>query len=223
MLTADRSKVFEERQSAELELNGVAEKYPTRIEEVRSDVLVIATPMRQREYLSLDPGRKVVLSVIRRSTPYFYDTAVVGTEWQDGQQLTLLRRPADSAGTAPRRHVRVPVTINDGQFWAVEENEKFGATIPGSIVDLSAGGLQVMTKTGLPEGQVVLVRFTLSRVAGHLMVDARVLRDYERLSDVGVKTHRSHLEFLELPERERDRLIKFVFQRERELRQKGVF
>ena len=213
---------FESGMTADLEINGVAEKYTTRIEDVKTDYLVVGTPMRMREYVVMAPGQKLLLSVVRRNNPYFYDTTVVGVEWVEGQQFTQLRRPLENAGVALRRHVRVSVTIADGQFWCDDDNRKFGATIPGSILDISAGGLQVMTKEGLPEGRNVLTRFNLSRQAGSLLALVRVLRDYERVSDVGVKTHRAHCEFHDLPQKERDRLIKFVFQRERELRQKGV-
>ena len=148
---------------------------------------------------------------------------MVGTEHADGQQLTVLHRPAETAGVAPRRAVRVPVSISDGQFWWEDGHGKFGPLVVGSVVDVSAGGFQAMTRGGLPPGTKVLARFTLSKQAGYLMTDALVLRTYERVSDAGVKSYRSHCQVAELPERDRDRLIKFVFQRERELRAKGVF
>lgn len=215
--------VFEAGQAAEIELNGMAEKYPTRIEEVRGDYLLIATPMKQREYVSMESGKKVLLSVVRRNNPYFYDTTVVGTEWVEGQQLTQVRRPADNAGVSLRQHVRVNVTITDAQFWVEDpDTQKFGPIVPGQVVDISAGGVQLITKSGLPVGANVLMRATLSRQAGTLMANVNVLRNYERVSDVGVKTFRSHCQFHDLPEKEREKLIKFVFQRERELRQKGV-
>jgi c-di-GMP-binding flagellar brake protein YcgR len=218
----DRSKVFEPGLAANIEVSGPDEAYPTRIEEVRGDLLLLAPPMRQREYVELGQGTKILLSVIRRNNPYFFDTQIVGTTWVDGQQLLQVRRPQDNAGIALREHVRVPVTIGDGQFWWEMPSGKFGPTTAGSLVDISAGGMQVVTKAGLPAGTKVLARFTLSRQAGHLMIDAKVLRDYERVSDVGVTSHRAHCQFVDLSEKDRDRLIKFVFQRERELRQKGV-
>jgi len=214
--------VFETGQAAEIELNGMAEKYPTRIEEVRGDYLLIATPLKQREYVTMENGKKVLLSVVRRNNPYFYETTVVGTEWVEGQQLTQLRRPADNAGITLRQHVRVAVTITDAQFWIEGDDGKFGPIVPGQVVDISAGGVQLITKNGLPAGANVLMRATLSRQAGTLMVNVKVLRDYERVSDVGVKTHRAHCEFHDLPDKDREKLVKFVFQRERELRQKGV-
>jgi c-di-GMP-binding flagellar brake protein YcgR len=222
-VVVERSRVFETGLAATIEINGPEEAYPTRIEEVRGDYLIVGTPMQRREYVKLPIGQKLLLSVIRRNNPYFFETAIVGEEWGDGgQQHTLLRRPADNAGIAMREHVRVPVTISDGQFWWELSNQKFGPTTNGQLVDISAGGTQVVTRTGLPVGLRILARFTLSRQLGHLMIDARVLRDYERTSDVGVTSHRAHLQFVDLTDKDRDRLIKFVFQRERELRQKGV-
>jgi c-di-GMP-binding flagellar brake protein YcgR len=221
MMALQRSVVFESGMAATIELNGLVDSYASRIEQVRGDVLVVDTPMRQREYVALGQGQRVLLQVTRRHNPYFYETVVVGTEWSDGQQQTLLRRPADNAGVQLRRHVRVTVSIADAQYWIEGEEGKFGPTVPGSVLDISAGGLLAMTKEGLPEGAVVLTKFTLSRQAGNLMASVKILRNYERVSDLGVKTFRSHCQFVDLPERERDRLIKFVFQRERELRAKG--
>lgn len=218
----ERSKVFEAGLAVTFEVEGMDDTYPSRIEEIRGGYLVVGTPMKQREYIDLPNGTKVMLAVSRRNNPYFFETNVVGNEWNEGQQMTLLRRPADNAGVALRQHVRVPVTIADGQFWWEQENGKFGPMVRGQLIDLSAGGMQITSKEGLPAGKVVLARFTLSREFGHVMVDAMVLRDLERVSDVGVRSHRSHCQWFELPDKDRDKLIKFVFQRERELRQKGV-
>jgi c-di-GMP-binding flagellar brake protein YcgR len=215
--------VFEAGMVAEIEVNGVADKYSTKIEEVKSDHLVVGTPMKAREYIKLDQGQKILLSVVRRNNPYFFDTTVVGSEWHEGQQLTQIRRPADGAGIQLRQHVRVSVVISDAQFWYEDAaTEKFGPTITGQVLDISAGGFLTMTKDGLPEGGIVLARFTLSRQSGILTSLAKVLKDYERVSDVGVKSHRSHCQFHDTAEKDRERLVKFVFQRERELRQKGV-
>lgn len=221
-VVVERSKVFEAGLPVNLEVGGPEDSYPTRIEEVRAGYLVVGTPMKQREYIELPNGLKVMLAVTRRNNPYFFETVVTGTEWVEGQQMTVLRRPADNAGVALRQHVRVPVTISDAQFWWEGDNGKFGPVTRGQLIDLSAGGMQVTSKDGLPAGKKVLARFTLSRQHGHIMVDALVLRDVERVSDVGVRSHRSNCQWADLADKERDRLIKFVFQRERELRQKGV-
>jgi c-di-GMP-binding flagellar brake protein YcgR len=213
--------VFEVGMVAEIEVNGLADKYATKIEQVKGDYLTVTTPMRAREYVKLDHGQKILLSVVRRNNPYFFDTFVVGTEWSDGQQLTQLRRPPENAGIQLRQHVRVAVVITDAQFWWEAAGGKFGPTMPGQVLDISAGGFLALTRDGLPEG-LILARFTLSRQAGHLMSLARVLKDYERVSDVGVRSHRSHCQFVDMADKDRERLVKFVFQRERELRQKGV-
>jgi c-di-GMP-binding flagellar brake protein YcgR len=212
---------FEAGMVAEIEVNGLADKYATKIEEVRGDYLSLVTPMKAREYIKLDYGQRVLLSVLRRNNPYFYDTFVLGNEWNEGQLLTQIRRPPENAGVQLRQHVRVAVVITDAQFWWETASGKFGPTVAGQVLDISAGGFLALTRDGLPEG-LILARFTLSRQAGHLMSLARVLKDYERVSDVGVRSHRSHCQFVDMADKDRERLVKFVFQRERELRQKGV-
>jgi c-di-GMP-binding flagellar brake protein YcgR len=97
----------------------------------------------------------------------------------------------------------------------------FGPTTTGRVVDLSAEGMEVVTGRGLPVGARVLCRFTLARQLGRLMLDARVLGDRERSSDGGATSHRAQLQFVDLSPKDRDRLIRFVLQRERELRPRG--
>jgi hypothetical protein len=146
-LPGDRSRVFEPGLAVTIEVNGPEEAFPSRVEEVRADYLVVGTPMHRREYVELAAGQRLLLSVNRRNNPYFFETVVVGAEWVEGRQHTLLRRPADNAGIALRETVRVPVTISDAQFWWETEEGKFGPTTPGHLVDLSAGGMQVVTKS----------------------------------------------------------------------------
>ncbi|HEY3110276.1 MAG TPA: flagellar brake domain-containing protein [Chloroflexota bacterium] len=213
--------LFEAGMAAEIEVNGLTDKYATKIEAVRGDYLSLATPKKAREYIKLDYGQRILLSVLRRNNPYFFDTFVLGNEWSEGQLLTQIRRPPENAGVQLRQHVRVAVVISDAQFWWEGRDGKFGPTLPGQLLDISAGGFLALSRDGLPEG-LILARFTLSRQAGHLMSLARVLKDYERVSDVGVRSHRSHCQFVDMAEKDRERLVRFVFQRERELRQKGV-
>src|SRR4051812_9455178 len=98
--------LFEAGMASEIEVNGLADKYSTKIEAVRGDYLTVTTPMRAREYVKLDHGQKILLSVVRRNNPYFFDTFVIGTEWTEGQQLTQIRRPPENAGVQLRQHVR---------------------------------------------------------------------------------------------------------------------
>src|SRR5438067_11763251 len=97
-LPVDRSRVFVPGLAVTIEINGPEEAFPTRIEEVRADYLVVGTPMHRREYVKLPVGQRLLLSVNRRNNPYFFETTAIGEEWAEGQQLTLLRRPADNAG-----------------------------------------------------------------------------------------------------------------------------
>src|SRR5919201_1038275 len=95
---------FDAGMAAEIEVNGLADKYATKIEEVRLDYLSLATPVKARQYITLDYGQQVPLSVVRRNNPYFFDTFVLGNEWNDGQLLTQIRRPPENSGVQLRQH-----------------------------------------------------------------------------------------------------------------------
>src|SRR5438067_7486765 len=124
---------FEAGMVAEIEVNGLSDKYSTKIEEVKGDYLIVTTPMKAREYIKLDHGQRILLSVMRRNNPYFFDTFVVGTEWNERPELTQIRRPPENAGVQLRQHVRVAVVITDAQFWWETAGGKFGPTVPGQV------------------------------------------------------------------------------------------
>ena len=60
----ERSRVFESGQAVTIEISA-DESYPTQIDEVRNEYLVIGTPMKQREYIDLPAGQKILLAVTR--------------------------------------------------------------------------------------------------------------------------------------------------------------
>lgn len=221
-LTAERTRIFEPGNAAALEV-GDNPPFSTVIEAIVGETLVVATPLLRGEYVEMRRGQEVVLSVSRRGSPYLYPTEVLYTTWNEGKQLTVLRRPADNAGIAPRADIRVPVSIRGQFWWEDEETAHFGPSLEGALIDLSAGGFQSLTRAALPVGKSVIVRFPLTRELGHPLLRAEVLRQEERMSDLGVRTFRAHCRWIGLSESDHDTLIRFVFGRERELRQKGVF
>ena len=68
-MAVQRSSMFEEGMAATIEVDGPEDSYSTRIEDIRGDYLLIATPMKQRQYIDLDPGKRVLLQVTRRNSP----------------------------------------------------------------------------------------------------------------------------------------------------------
>jgi c-di-GMP-binding flagellar brake protein YcgR len=111
-------------------------------------------------------------------------------------------------------------TVEVGLWWEGGRGT-FGPTTTGRVVDLTGGGMEVVTGRGLPVGARVLCRFTLARGLARLMLDARVLGGRERSSDAGATSHRARLQFVDLSPKDRDRLTRFVIERERESRPRG--
>ena len=52
--------LFEAGMAAEIEVNGLTDKYATKIEAVRGDYLSLATPKKAREYIKLDYGQRIL-------------------------------------------------------------------------------------------------------------------------------------------------------------------
>ncbi|MBI2939775.1 MAG: flagellar brake domain-containing protein [Chloroflexi bacterium] len=214
-----RSLFFEPGARATIELEGQQEPYSSRIEDVVDDTLVLAAPMRGGDVIRLEQGQKILLSVMRRMNPYFFETTVVSNR-AESTPLLVVKRPPDNTGVPKRQYIRVEVLIDPVQIW-VEEDGKYGKTIRGMLLNISAGGCLLMARESIPEHANILLKFSLPLNFGQMMVNGETLRTWERVGDGG-RTYRTSVSFRDVPDKDRDRVIKFVFQRERELRQKGV-
>jgi c-di-GMP-binding flagellar brake protein YcgR len=222
-MAVQRAGFFEVGITVVLEINGPEDTYTTQIESVRPDAFAVSWPQKKMELIPVELGQAVIVQITRRNNPYFFDTQVVSKgQGELGQVLMWLRRPPDTAGRQLRQFVRVSTVISDLQYW-IEEDGKYGETHKGQILDISAGGCLIMSRTAIPVDATLLLKFTLERLQPQMMLNAKAIKCIERVNDVGVKTYRTGSQFLDPGPKDRDRLIKYVFQRERELKQKGVF
>ena len=100
-----------------------------------------------------------------------------------------------------------------------EEDLEF---IEAKIMDISGGGLKIVTKTDLEKNEVVKICFDVIIIEEHVRFKlyARVLASslFNGRKDV----FEQRLEFLKIGQEERDKIIKYIFESERLARSKGI-
>lgn len=189
----------------------------SRIEGVSQESFQISVPMHRGSILPVALGTRLVVFLIYRGDAYTFKTAVSG-RLRDPIPLLSIKKP-DSIQKIQRRFwVRMPVTLPVGFSTENPEGEYQEAT--GQSIDLSGGGMLLMTEMSLQPGQTLNLAFELPG-GGAVICKSRVLRIFrdENTSKNGVK---AAMEFFELSERSRDRIVKFIFDRQREWIKKGV-
>jgi c-di-GMP-binding flagellar brake protein YcgR len=199
-----------------------AERYPSRVEEVSDNQLLLALPMKKSVPVLLYPD-----------TVFYFRTVLAGTPWLFAsrfldKRLTpvpvwLCSPPFDARKIQQRSFVRLDtaleVKVRLKAISAVDAEANADApTITATTKDISGGGLQIVTRDILPVGTQVQVEFDLAEFKV-LSASAEVVRaefdNFRKICCLGLK-------FVDLSERERDKIIKYIFKRHVERRQKGV-
>jgi c-di-GMP-binding flagellar brake protein YcgR len=214
-------ELFKINQIVEIEIEEGSDfsgSYRTRVEDIRENSLVLGMPMENSNYVPLRPGSEVIVWHWDDSASHaFY--CKVKERIREPIPLIFLEWPPFKTKKIQRRNfVRVPVNLPldfaiDGQ----SEKEEFKKVL---IRDLSGGGAQFISKTRLVKGDILKIRLFLPQKT--IECKAKVMWVYTEKIDkrerylVGIK-------YLDISEKTQDQIIEYVFQRQRELIQKGVF
>lgn len=198
----------------ELENDPSLDRYPSRVEEVRKNTLLVAIPMRSGTIVPVHVGELVRIKFIHREEVFACETKVIGRRMVPLPVLEL-NRPSEIRKIQRRFYVRLKVTF-DVDFRPVSSEEEF---YRGTSIDISGGGVLFISNHAVNVGDIIEMKISLPLKAP-LEALARVVRAEKS----GIKTN-SYLiavVFENLRESQRDLVISFVFEKQRELLKKGL-
>jgi c-di-GMP-binding flagellar brake protein YcgR len=207
-------------QPVEIELPEVGKvRYRSRVEGIFSNKITLAAPLQQGQIVDLSPGTKVKVSYADQLAVYSFISRVISLNRPSPPTVTL-GEPYDFQRTQRRNFVRVEANLSI-VFAQVDENyEPVGGTCSGTTVDLSGGGLMFICNVELKCGDILDTTVYISDKDSAKAL-GRVVRFVENRPKAKQK-YSVGLEFTVIEESERDKIIKFIFNRQRELRQKGL-
>lgn len=189
-------------------------KYRTRIEEVGEKIIAIGAPFEQGEVVPLREGTKIKLTFWDETAAYSFKGKIL-QRIAVPLPIFILELPDSVEKVQRRNFVRVPavfpVTFQIVTPQGLSDKQK------AMMLDLSGGGMRFSTKDRMENKSIIYVYLTLSN--GELQTPARVCR-VEWLEDT--KHYRISAEFHDLSERERDKIIRCVFDIQRAMRKKGL-
>ncbi len=200
-------------------------KFRSRIIKIYVSGFVITEPLYMGKPLELEPGWRIEGSVIKKDAVYTFVSIVLYSEIINAKKYLIIAWP-DEWGRIQRRsdvrlETRIPVEI-----WSEEEvaGRKFVRLIEGHTRDLSAGGAKIETKEKVKNEQVSIILFLPNK---KINLPAQVLRSGTFVS-IDSKTRRTtllnwiSLKFLAITEEEKQTILRFIFQKQQELRFKGL-
>lgn len=201
----------------ETDYNGQRVVFSSRIEGIEEESMLIAAPIRHGVPLLLSSGAEIAVQFRARDSMYGFNTVVVGRSLRP-IPVWMIKKPVELVRMAQKRHsVRLAINL-PVQFSFLEGNDD--SVYQGLTVDISAGGLLFSTSQSLKAGERLKVELSLSDQMKISSV-ARVVRIFHK--DEGTQ-HRYGVavEFEDITETQRDKIFKFVFDKQREWIRKGL-
>jgi len=226
----------------EVKEEGDIHSYTSRVEDIKGDKLVLAAPMYKGTLVRINNG-KVNVRFVHKDALYVFESDVLEQRAIPIPAL-IVRVPTEVKREQRREYVRVPWLIM-AKFLVLSDDEinvqyrdykklweeKLFDIFDGVIKDISGGGIRFnisvnwVKQYDIKVGKYLLVQFSLAydllgtHYEREFIEKIKVVREIPILSKLNAEFGAT---FVDIPERDRDFIIKAVLQRQRELIKKGV-
>lgn len=200
--------------------------YNTLIQKIGEDYFAVGLPMIGDTEVPLHPGETVEIRIVTDKGRFYFDTEVLGRDW-DRIPLYRLAWPKEIKRQQLREYVRWRVAL-EVKYEPIKEADLKNIHLRqprrrAISLDLSGGGLQMLVKEPLPVDSLLLLHLELPGRRGRETITAvgrvRRLSVYE---EEGPTRYAVGVSFENISERDRDRIIGFIFQRMIAERQRGL-
>ena len=198
--------------------DGTLEIYKSRIEETNSENLVVAMPMSKGVPISLRSGDTFSGRMPSGTLTYQFTSRYIDRQLAP-LPVWIISWPYEVTKIQQRAFVRMDIMLP--AFLTVKTNTKNNEQekINAMTKDISGGGLQLILETPFTLGDKIQVMVSIPE-SGMVTAVAEVTRVQKPQSDrplfwVSAK-------FIDIQEKDRSNIIKFIFKKQLELRRKEV-
>lgn len=188
--------------------------YASLVQDIGEDYFTIMVPYKEGRPLILNPGEEVLGRFVQEKTSFLFYTFVLGKHREKNLLFYVLALPEKIEEVQQRMYVRFPIIMDVWQAEIPPKKEE-PAYIKAKTLDLSAGGMKIISSRHYKTGTIIMVKFALpfadkdiNNNPFEIETRARVIRYEEIERD---KVYHLGIEFLDLRERQRDKIFKFIF------------
>lgn len=198
-----------------------AELLSTTVEHVDDQQIEVLVPMQRMRARPHSPGTRVHAAYTFKNKTWQFVTEVSGHSL-DGR-LEFLTLPKDIETIERRLAFRLATSIRPETLYKVVIDAEMLATdtgnsVPGTIVDLSQGGLCLSSQAHLMSGERLGLQAILGD-CGQITARVQVVRVEE--PPPGKMNRRIHCQFTDISRVDRDRVARFLMKRQLEMRRRG--
>lgn len=182
--------------------------YKSLIQEISNESILINIPCGEGEYYYLEEEKEYEMNYYNGSMYYIFNTTLIGKEKESNNNMPLYRikYPYNVKKIQRRDFVRVDF-IDYLKYRRIENDNN--SWKDGMILDMSGGGLRVTTNEVLNEDDVVILKLNISDE--EIELEGKIVRDIGS----GAKGKIYGVEFIDISEGKRDKIIREVFKQMR--------
>ncbi|NLJ33625.1 MAG: flagellar brake protein [Firmicutes bacterium] len=198
----------------QLKLQPISQKkvYTSYVAEKTKKLLTIAAPIYKGQYITFPLGQILKLWYPGCYAVYTFSSPVVGKR-SGPPPLLILEYPTTFYRSQRRQFVRLQTLI----AVSVELPESPQTSYQGHAINISAGGVYLVMEKKCKPGTVInltLQKPSLPKILG------KVLRSYPSMRGPGLWEWA--VEFIDITEQEQDKIMKYIFAKQLELRRRGL-
>jgi len=195
------------------------EVYRSRVENISNSWIILGAPLVKGSPILLLPGTQIRVNYYDSQAVYTFEAEVISQS--SGLKPTVtVSRPISIRRTQRRNFVRLDSKLPVSFVVINDELVEAGNPQRGTTLDISGGGIRFETSEHLPEGTVLDLNIELSGT-GKVSALGKVVRAVAS-GNKGKNTYVIGVQFMIIEEKERDKIIRYIFDKQRELRQRGL-
>jgi c-di-GMP-binding flagellar brake protein YcgR len=154
-----------ERLELRLKMGDQTANFVTRVEDLAGEKIVVECPVKLAGTLSLSIGQAVEVTVNKKDASYVFE-AIVALIDKENENLTTLQPISKAKPIQRRKFVRLDIDgkISFNQLDIGNQNDQIGVKLEqGILLNISAGGILMVAKTEMHEGDYLLLNFRLKK------------------------------------------------------------
>lgn len=181
------------------------------LENINSLGIHIALPLHNLKPMPLIKGEKIYVLISLQSFSIEFNAVVKGFR-RDNIQLVVLEFPDDYKRVQRRSAVRLKVLMDVEVALPPQEPDQEPVFEKGQAVDISAGGMEIITRLPVEKDHTVLVKFDLA-LDRHRTHNFCIKSKVRRVTTMPPRSKRLGVEFLELSTVDSDRIFQYIFRK----------
>jgi len=192
-------------------------QYLSKVEEIIDDVtFIISKPIWGRQFINLQVGDIIKVAYFREEALYYFKAKVLeelrSRETMSAKVVAMSDRYKIQRRNYYRLSIIIPVIMT-----YLEEKEQ--VTKNCSTVDISGGGVRLLTDQKLQRGTEAWLYINIPGIERHA-IKASVIRSIPSARDI--KLYETALEYKHIDQPVRDIIIKYIFDKQRQIIKKGM-